>query len=189
MRWTAVGLAVVVPVLLAATSPFLAYRSAIYIAGGFAGIAALALLLVQPLLAAGLLPGLDGPRGRLLHRWMGAALVLLVVAHVAGLWMTSPPDMIDALLFASPTPFSAWGVIAMWALFGAAALAAVRRRVPFRIWRKLHGALASVIVTTAALHAVLIEGAMEPITKLLLCLLVCLATLAALVKRRVFSRR
>ena len=33
-------------------------------------------------------------------------MAVAVVIHVAGLWITSPPDMIDALLFTSPTPFS-----------------------------------------------------------------------------------
>jgi hypothetical protein len=47
-------------------------------------------------------------------------LVVAVVVHVGGLWITSPPDMIDALLLTSPTPFSAFGVIAMWAIFAVA---------------------------------------------------------------------
>ena len=66
-----------------------------------------------------------------------AVLVVAVVIHVAALWITSPPDVVDALLFASPTPFSAWGVIAMWAVFAAALLAALRRRLRLRprTWR------------------------------------------------------
>ena len=84
----------------------------------------MALLLVQPLLVAGYLPGLPRSRGRRMHRWVGGGLIAAVVIHVAALWLTSPPDVIDALLFVSPTPFSAWGVIAMWAVFAAAALAA-----------------------------------------------------------------
>ena len=68
--------------------------------------------------------------------------------HVGGLWITSPPDVIDALLFASPTPFSAWGVIAMWAIFVAALLAAFRRRLRLRprTWRIAHSSAAAVVV-------------------------------------------
>ena len=51
--------------------------------------------------------------------------MLTVIVHVAGLWLTSPPDVIDVLLFRSPTPFSAWGAIAMWAVFAAALWAAL----------------------------------------------------------------
>ncbi len=89
----------------------------------------MALLLVQPLLAGGLLPGLRAQLGRRVHGWIGGLLVASVVVHVGGLWITSPPDVIDALLFASPTPFSVWGVIAMWAIFAAALLATLRRRL------------------------------------------------------------
>ena len=107
---------VLVPLALAAMSPLLQWRQPVYIAAGFAGIIAMCLLLLQPLLAGGLLPGLTGLRGRRLHRWTGALLVTAVLLHVAGLFVTSPPDVIDALLFRSPTPFSAWGVIAMGAV-------------------------------------------------------------------------
>ena len=128
--WAALTAAIVVPIAAAAMSPLLAWRQPVYIAAGFAGVIAMALLLVQPLLAAGYLPGLPSKRGRRVHRWTGGVLIAAVVAHVVGLWVTSPPDVVDALLFASPTPFSAWGVIAMWAVFGAALLAAFRARFP-----------------------------------------------------------
>src|SRR3954469_3647282 len=136
--WAALATAVCVPVAAAAASPLLAWRGPLYILAGFAGILALALMLVQPLLAGGTLPGLPAFRGRRAHRWIGAALVVAVVVHVAGLWITSPPDMIDALLFASPTPFSPFGVIAMWAIFAVALLAALRRRLRLRTWRIAH---------------------------------------------------
>src|SRR3954468_22954541 len=115
MIWAALAAAVCVPAGAAAASPQLAWRGPLYITAGFAGIFALGLMLVQPLLAGGTLPGLSGYRGRRAHRWIGGALVVAVVIHVAGLWITSPPDMVDALLFTSPTPFSPFGVIAMWA--------------------------------------------------------------------------
>src|SRR5215213_1268392 len=105
LMWAALAVAVCVPIAFAAASPLLAYRGPIYIVAGFAGIIALGLTLVQPLLIGGYLPGLSGYRGRRAHHWIGGALVAAVVVHVAGLWITSPPDMIDALLFVSPKTF------------------------------------------------------------------------------------
>ena len=184
--WLTLAIVLSVPILAAAASPLLAWRDPVYIAGGFAGIAAMALLLLQPLLAAGDLPGLSGPRGRRVHRRVGGLLAVLVAIHVAGLWVTSPPDMVDALLFRSPTPFSAWGVVAMWALAATALLAALRGRLPLRrrAWRNAHTALAMVIVPGSVVHAVLIDGAMEPVSKTLLCLAVFAATVKAIADPR-----
>ena len=97
-----------------------------------------------------------------------------VLIHVGGLWITSPPDMIDALLFASPTPFSPFGVIAMWAIFAVALLAALRRRLGLRprTWRIAHTLLAIVIVAGSVVHGILIEGTMETVSKAALCALV-----------------
>src|SRR5262245_17289433 len=93
--WAALVAAVGVPIAAAAASPLLAWRGPVYILAGFAGIIALGLVLVQPLLVDGYLPGLAAYRGRRAHRWIGGTLVAAVVVHVAGLWITSPPDMID----------------------------------------------------------------------------------------------
>jgi predicted ferric reductase len=175
--WTALAIAVVVPVVLAAMSPLIAWRDGVYVASGFAGMLALALLLFQPLLAGGYLPGLQARRGRRAHRWLGVALVASIVLHVGGLWLTSAPDVIDALLFVSPTPFSAWGVAAMWAAFAAATLAAAktRMRIPPKTWRIGHTALAVVIVVGSVVHALLVEGTMEPLSKAAFCAVVLLA--------------
>src|SRR5215475_11606477 len=100
--WVALAAAIGVPIAAAAFSPLLAWRDPVYILAGFTGIFALGLVLVQPLLIAGYLPGLSGYRGRHAHRWIGGALAMAVVIHVAGLWITRPPDMIDALLFTPP---------------------------------------------------------------------------------------
>ena len=170
-------MAIAVPVVAAAMSPLLAWRDPVYIAAGLAGVVGMGLLLLQPLLAGGALPGLSGPRGRLVHRWAGGLLVGTIIIHVAGLWITSPPDVIDALLFASPTPFSAWGVIAMWAVFATAVLAALRRRLSPLRWRRLHTALAVVIAAGSVVHALLIEGTMETVSKAVLCALVMAVTL------------
>ncbi|MEQ9261312.1 MAG: ferric reductase-like transmembrane domain-containing protein [Roseovarius sp.] len=188
--WGALGVALAIPLVLAAASPLLAWRQPVYIAAGFAGIAAMALLVLQPLLASGRLPGLASLRGRRVHRWVGGAVLLAVVIHVAGLWLTSPPDVVDALLFRSPTPFSAWGVVAMWGLFATALLALFRRRLKPRwwSWRLAHAALALVIVASTALHALLIEGTMEPISKALLCGLAVAVTARILFDLRVWRK-
>ena len=170
--WATLVAAICVPVALAMTSDLLKWRGTVYILAGLAGIVGLGLLLVQPLLIAGYVPGLSAYRARRAHHWIGGALVLAVVVHVGGLWITSPPDMIDALTFASPTPFSPFGVIAMWAIFVVALLAAFRRPLGLTRWRILHVALAAVIVFGTVAHAMLIEGTMETVSKASLCVLV-----------------
>src|SRR5215218_7544894 len=170
--WAALAVAICVPIGAAALSPLLAWRGPIYILAGFAGIIALGLMLVQPLLIAGYLPGLSAYRGQRAHHWVGGALTVAVVVHVGGLWITSPPDMIDALFFSSPTPISPWGVIAMWAIFAVALLATVRRRLGLRTWRTAHMSLAVVIVIGTVVHGILIEGTMETMSKVALCALV-----------------
>ena len=194
MRWAraaALAAAIGVPVAAAAMSEQLAWRSPIYIAAGFAGIVALALLLVQPLLIGGFFPNLSPVRARSAHRWIGGALVAAVAAHVGGLWITSPPDVIDALLLTSPTPFSVWGVIAMWAILAVAVLAAFRRKwgVGPRAWRIAHSILAVVIVAGSILHALLIEGAMEMVSKAALCALVAVAAVKVLADLAVWPKR
>lgn len=49
--WGVVTATMVVPIALATTSPYLAYRGPLYIATGFAGIFAMSLFVLQPLLA------------------------------------------------------------------------------------------------------------------------------------------
>ena len=172
--WAALAVAVGVPIAAAAASPLLEWRDPVYILACFAGIVGLGLMLVQPLLIAGYLPGLPAFLGRLVHHWIGGALVVAIVIHVGGLWITSPPDMIDALTLTSPTPFSLWGVIAMWAIFAVALLAALRRRLGMRprTWRIAHMSLAVVIVAGSVVHGMLVEGTMEIFSKWALCVLV-----------------
>jgi predicted ferric reductase len=188
--WTALAAAIAVPIAAAAASPLLAWRAPIYIAAGFAGVVGLGLLLVQPLLIGGYLPGPSAYRARYLHRWIGGLLVAAVVIHVGALWITSPRDVIDVLLFQSPTPFSVWGVIAMWAIFVAALLAALRRwlRLRPRTWRISHAFLAVVIVVGSVVHTILIEGTMEAISKVALCVLVLAATTKVIVDLRIWPK-
>ena len=189
--WAIVVVAIAVPIAAAAASPLLQWRDPVYILAGFAGIVGMALLLLQPLLADGALPGLSGRRGLLLHQWIGGMLVLSVVVHVIALWITSPPDVIDALLFASPTAFSFWGVVAMWAVFASAVLAAFRWRLRLRprIWRLAHTSLAVVIVVGSVVHALLIDGTMETISKIALCTLVGAATLKVIASLNIWPKQ
>ena len=191
LNWVALAAAICVPLAAAAASPLLEWRGPVYILGGFAGIIALGILLVQPLLIGGYLPGPSAYRRRRAHLWIGGVLVGAVVVHVAGLWITSPPDMIDALLFTSPTPFSAFGVIAMWAIFAVALLAALRRRLGLRprTWRIAHTLLAVVIVVGSVVHGLLIEGAMETVSKAALCALVLAAAIKVIADLRVWRKR
>ena len=188
--WTALAATLAVPIAAAATSPLLAWRAPVYIAAGFAGVVGLGLLLVQPLLIGGYLPGPSAYRVRRMHRWIGGLLVASVVLHVGALWITSPQDVIDVLLFQSPTPFSVWGVIAMWAIFVTALLAALRDRLRLRprIWRISHGFLAVVIVVGSVAHALLIEGTMETISKAVLCGLVLAATTKVIADLRIWPK-
>ncbi|WP_170446866.1 ferric reductase-like transmembrane domain-containing protein [Ruegeria arenilitoris] len=187
--WLALIAAIAVPVVVAGFSPYLAWRSSIYIAAGFAGVIGLGLLLVQPLLAARMMPGLTAMNSRMVHRWVGIALIAMIALHVGGLWITSPPDVVDAMLFRSPTSFSAWGVAAMWAAFAAAALAALRSRLGwrFRPWRLAHASLALVTILGTVVHALLIEGTMETVTKAALCGLVLFACVGALIRLQVWD--
>ncbi|MEL7466824.1 MAG: ferric reductase-like transmembrane domain-containing protein [Pseudomonadota bacterium] len=187
--WAALAVALVLPVAIAATSPQLAWRGPVYIAAGFAGVTAMSLLLLQPLLAGGYLPGLTPRRARRLHAWTGAGLVTLVILHVALLWVTSPPDVIDVLLFRSPTPFSVWGAVAMWATFAAGLLATLRRKLRLRpaTWRVAHLALTSIVIIGSIVHAMQIEGTMETVSKIILCALVLAATVKILADVRPWS--
>ncbi len=191
LTWCVLAIVIAVPIFAASASPLLAWRQPVYILAGFAGIVAMALLLIQPLLIGGYLSAGSPARNRRLHRWVGILLVAAVVIHVAALWVTSPPDVVDALLFTSPTPFSAWGVIAMWAVFAAALLAAFRRLLQLRTltWRGGHTVLVSVTVIGSVVHAMLIEGTMETVTKSFLCLLVLSVTAKVVFDLRVWAKR
>ena len=168
--WVALACVFVVPLVLAAFSPLLAWR--------------------EPLLAAGLMPGLGLRAARHAHALVGVGLLLAVIVHIAGLWITSPPDVVDVLLLRSPTPFAIWGVIAMWAVFASAGLALFRRRLQlrWRSWRVLHSVLAILIVIGTVIHAVLIEGTMEVMSKWAICALVVLAALRVLADPDVLRR-
>lgn len=162
---------------LAAASPLQKGREVVWIFGGLTGVLALTLLLVQPLLTTGLVPARPGRR---IHRWLGPAILSLAMAHVWGLWLYSPDDIADALLLRAPTPFSAWGVASLAGLMAAGFVPALRRRMFYRLWKPLHLGLALVGAISAVIHAWMIFGAMEPVSKALLCVAI-LASLAVAV--------
>ena len=179
----------VVPVVVAAASPLQASRDAVWILGGMAGVVALALLFLQPILMSGLLPQLRAATRRRWHRLVGSAVVVLVLAHVLGLYLTSPEDITDALLLVSPTPFAVYGVMGLVAVLLTGCLAAFRKRLSLRVWRIGHLALAAVIAVGSIVHAVLIEGVMGELSKLALCLAVGVATAAVILKTMAGARR
>ena len=187
--WGALGLLLIVPLAIAASSQLLAWRQPVYIVAGFAGVIGLGLMLVQPLLAMAALPGLTGAQSRRVHLFSGAALSVMVAVHVGALWLTSPPDVVDVLLLRSPTPFSIWGLAAMWSVFAAAFLAIMyrKRRIAPRLWRPLHTALVIVAVAGTVVHALLIEGTMGQLSKALLCVATAVALALAVRQRRVWA--
>lgn len=187
--WLALGSLVIFPLLIAAQNPLQASRNAAYIVASLAGVLALGLLLVQPLLAAGYLPGLPLVKMRRWHRWLGGMLIVAVALHIGGLYLTSAPDTIDALLLVSPTPFSIYGVIAMWGMIFTALLVALRRRFGLKIslWRIIHNLLALIVVIATVVHALMIEGTMGQISKIILCAAVIAATLTAVVHLRLIK--
>jgi predicted ferric reductase len=184
--WGVLAVTLALPLLAATQSPLLQYRQPVYIIGGFAGVVGLGLMLVQPLLAGRFLP-LAPTTARWVHRWSGLALVLAVLFHVGGLWITSPPDVIDVLLFRSPTPFGVWGALAMWGVIAAALLALIRKRLGLRVWRRAHITTTGLAVTATALHALLIHGTMETLSKTALCVLVLGVSFMAF--RKILARK
>ena len=177
-----VAAVVLVPILIAAASPLQASRDAMWIVGGMAGVVALALLSLQPMLIGRFLPLSNRLRERSWHRWIGAAIVASVMLHVGGLYVTSPEDITDALLLVSPTPFALYGVIGLAGVILTAGLAVLRKRLPYRFWQIAHQVLAVIIVIGSVVHALLIEGVMGETSKLVLCIFLAIATAAAIWK-------
>src|SRR4051794_41969917 len=123
--WAALVAAIGVPIALAMTSDLIAWRGTVYILAGFAGIFALGLLLVQPLLIAGYLPGLSAYRARRAHHWTGGVLVTAVGVPLGGVWVAKPPGMLGAPALTPPTPVFPLRVVALWGGLRVGPLAAV----------------------------------------------------------------
>ncbi len=183
LAWVAAAVVAAWPIGAALASPLLPSRDLIWVVGGMAGVVALSLLLVQPLLAIEVGTG----AARRWRRWHGAVGLLIgaaIVLHVGALYATSPDDITDALLLVAPTPFSLYGVIGLWATVVTIALALARRilRLPFRPWRMVHSLLALVIVAASASHAWMIDGAMEGLSKTIVVLAALAATSFAVIE-------
>ncbi len=189
--WFFLAAAVCVPVVIAATNPLQSSREAMWIFGGMAGVVALALLLVQPVLVAGLVPEAPVLVMRRWHRWIGTVVVVGVLLHVGGLYLYSPDDTTDALLLVAPTPFAVYGVIGLWSAVLTGVLVAMRTKSGLRyaIWRVVHNVLSLVVVVSSIVHAILIEGAMGSVSKAILCALILAATMTALYRVHVKSAR
>lgn len=82
-----------------------------------------------------------------------------------------------------------FGVVAMWAVFGAALLAALRKplRIRPRIWRLGHTAFVMLIAACSVVHALLIEGTMGTVSKGILCALVLAATAKVIADLRTWT--
>lgn len=176
-----------VPLVLSTASPLLQWRDPIYILAGFAGVVGMALMVLQPLLVVGAMPDATAAAQRRWHRVVGGILLVAVLVHIGGLWITSPPDVVDVLLFRSPTPFAIWGALAMWAVFFAAMLALLRPRLPLRLWRWAHTGAVTLVVVGTVLHAVQIDGTMETISKWVLSAAVLLTLAFAIARRRIWA--
>jgi len=178
--WLAVIVIAAVPVVAAAFSPLQAGREALWVVGGMAGVVSLSLLFVQPLLMATAPALLSTRDGIAWHRWSGLLIVALVALHIGALYAYSPDDVTDALLLVAPTPFSLYGVISLWCVVLTLGLVVARRilRLDHRQWSVFHSIVAVAIVASGAVHAILIEGAMEEMSKLAICI-AALATTTA----------
>ncbi|MGL4975523.1 MAG: ferric reductase-like transmembrane domain-containing protein, partial [Bosea sp. (in: a-proteobacteria)] len=172
------------------TDKLLLSRDVFWIIGGLAGSSALALLLMQPLLAAGYLPLPSPLTSRRWHRWVGSLIVAAVAVHIGSLYVSSPEDTMDALLLVAPTSFSVYGVIGLVSVALTAILVAFRTRSGLRYgaWRILHNALGLVVVGATIAHALLIDGAMGTVSKTMLCALVFIATSVVLFRTHVKKR-
>ena len=96
-----------------------------------------------------------------LHRFLGGLSVVFVAVHLAGLVLDSYVDFGPADLL---VPFAAswrpgavaWGVVAMYLLVAVEVTSLLRRRLPNRLWRRVH--LASYVVYGTATVHLLVAG-------------------------------
>lgn len=168
------------PVIRAISNPYLPFRETSYIIAGFAGIFCLSIFVLQPLLATRRIP-LHPFRARRLHRIVGICVLSLTIIHVAGLFVTNSDDVIDVFMLRAPTTFSIFGVIAFWGIILTGLIATLRHSLPSFIWRKTHQTLSCIVISATIIHALQIQGAMEPISKWIICLAAILSTVVALI--------
>lgn len=150
----AAGLAVAVPLSLALTDRHLSGASTALVVSTTAGTLAASALALQPLLAR---------RRRITrHQILGSIVLVLVLVHVAALFVESSSDAWFALSPDGPTR-ARMALIATIALFCVVGLGALRSRLPLAAgtWRLLHAYLAVVVITLGIGHAVLTDGALD----------------------------
>jgi predicted ferric reductase len=144
------------PAVLALASDHLAREPGLLVASTTCAALAVGALAVQPLLAA------RGGRTVHDHRVLGAAIVVLVLAHVATLLVLAPDDALFAMSPDGPTR-ARMALFATIALVVAAFLGATGPRLPLSrtTWRILHAYLATLVLVLGVGHAVLTDGALD----------------------------
>lgn len=72
----------------------------------------------------------------------------------------------------------------MWATFTAAALAIFKRKLPMaaHLWRITHTLVTALVVVTSVAHAMLIDGTMGNVSKILLSIAIVMATLIVAIR-------
>ncbi|MBE9138248.1 ferric reductase-like transmembrane domain-containing protein [Nodosilinea sp. LEGE 07088] len=174
---------VLLPTLLAASSPLQVGRAPLWVLGTLAGVLSLSLLVVQVLLPTKWLNMFVGQQNLGWHRILGISVTGLVIAHIVGLYLYSPDDIGDALILAAPT-YSRLGVLSFWCLLLSMILAFARHKLQlvYSDWQILHSVLAVAIVGTAVAHAMLLQGTLDGFAEGLLCGSVMVAVSAAIVR-------
>ncbi|MDA0139887.1 hypothetical protein, partial [Solirubrobacter deserti] len=148
-----VAVAALPPVVLALVSDHFAGEP-LLLASTTCAALAVGAIAVQPWLAA--------TRAVRPHRAIGAAIVVLVLLHVALLYILAPDDALFAMSPNGPTR-ARMALIATVALLVAAVLGAIgpSSRLSRTTWRVLHAYLATVTVVLGVGHAVLTAGALD----------------------------
>ena len=144
------------PAVLALSSDHLSREPGLLVTSTTCAALAVGSLAVQPLLAA------RGGRTVHDHRLLGAAIVVLVLAHVVTLLILAPDDALFAMSPDGPTR-ARMALIATIALLVAAVLGATGPRLPLSrtTWRILHAYLATLVLVLGVGHAVLTDGALD----------------------------
>jgi DMSO/TMAO reductase YedYZ heme-binding membrane subunit len=118
-----------------------------------------------------------------LHRFLGATTVVFTGVHVAALLLD---DYIDFGAADVLVPFAsewrpgavAWGVVAMYLLVAVEATSLLRRRMPVRIWRRLH-LLSFPLAVSATVH--LLQAGTDAASRIVVAVVVTAALVSVFV--------
>ncbi len=80
--------------------------------------------------------------------------------------------------------FSVFGVIALVGVIATAAIAKLRKSIAPRLWLGLHQALSALAVGATLIHALQIQGAMEPTSKWAIAVAALAATVVSVMWRQ-----